>query len=97
MLKYFIIIELFIVLFIVASTFAVVIVARTNIKNRYPNAQFRPNPNSMIARLLLLFVLVLKALIPIYNLIVVCGFLFMWDALVEQAEQLLLERKIEEE
>lgn len=96
MLKYFIIIELFIMLFIITSTFAIISVARTNVLSKYPNCHFKPNPNSMAMRIISLISVILKTLIPIYNLLLVCGYLFTWDTMVKKAEEQIIETRLEE-
>lgn len=96
MLKYFIIIELFIMLFIITSTFAIISVAKTNVLSKYPNCHFKPNPNSMAMRIISLISVILKSLIPIYNLLVMCVYLFTWDTLVEKAEEQIIETRLEE-
>lgn len=96
MLKYFVIVELFIMLFITTSTFAIISVAKTNVLSKYPNSHFKPNPNSMVMRIISFISMILKSLIPIYNLLVVCGYLFTWDTMVEKAEELIIETRLEE-
>lgn len=68
--------------------------AITRIKRDYPNAKFIEQ-TPMIKFIGWLGVIV-RVLIPIYNIITLVGFLFMRETMIEQSYKTLLDRKIED-
>lgn len=68
--------------------------AVTQIKRDYPNAKFMEK--TPIAKLIGWVSIVIRVLIPIYNIIILIGFLFMRETMIEQGYDTLLNRKIED-
>lgn len=64
------------------------------VKKDYPNAKFIEK--TLIAKIIGWISIIIRNLIPVYNIIVLIGFLFMRETLIEQGYETLLDRKIED-
>ena len=64
------------------------------VKKDYPNAKFMEK--TPIAKLIGWISIIIRALIPIYNIIILIGFLFMRETMIEQGYETLLDRIIED-
>ena len=64
------------------------------VKRYYPNAKFMEK--TPIAKLISWISIIIRTLIPIYNIIILIGFLFMRETMIEQGYDTLLNRKIED-
>ena len=60
----------------------------------YPNAELNVVP--IRAKIIGSISLIVRALIPIYNLICVVGFLFMRDTMIEKGYEVLVDRIVKE-
>lgn len=64
------------------------------VKKDYPNVKFMEK--TPIAKLIGWISIIIRALIPIYNIIILIGCLFMRDRMIEQGYETLLNRIIED-
>ena len=64
------------------------------VKKDYPNAKFMEK--TPIAKLIGWISIIIRTLIPIYNIIILIGFLFMRETMIEQGYETLLDRIIED-
>ena len=64
------------------------------VKKDYPNVKFMEK--TPIAKLIGWISIIIRALIPIYNIIILIGFLFMRETMIEQGYETLLDRIIED-
>lgn len=64
------------------------------VKKDYPNAKFMEKPP--IAKLIGWMSIIIRVLIPIYNIIILIGPLFMRETVMEQGYQTLVDRIIED-
>ena len=64
------------------------------VKKDYPNAKFIEK--TFIAKLIGWISIIIRDLIPIYNIIILVGFLFMRETMIEQGYETLLNRMIRE-
>lgn len=67
--------------------------AKTEIKRDYPTAKF--TEVSTKAKVIGWVSVIVRTLIPIYNLICLAGFLFMRDRMIEEGYGLLMDRMID--
>lgn len=65
------------------------------VKRDYPNAKFMEK--TPIAKLIGWISIIVRDLIPIYNIIILIGFLFMRETMIEQGYETLLDRIIEDQ
>ena len=70
-------------------------VSISTFKKDYPNAKL--NKTSTFAKVISIIALVVKSLIPIYNIICLIGCLFMKDEMVENGYATLFDRIVEED
>lgn len=63
-------------------------------RKNYPNAKLNIVP--IRAKIIGSIALIVKTLIPIYNLICIAGFLFMRETLMESGYEILVNRIVEE-
>lgn len=66
----------------------------TQVKREYPNAKFIEKTS--IAKLIGWISIVIRTLIPIYNIIILIGFLFMRETMIEQGYKTLIDRIVED-
>ena len=64
--------------------------AKTEFKKDYPTAKF--NEVSTKAKIIGWISIVIRALIPIYNLICLAGFLFMRETMIDKGYEQLMDR-----
>lgn len=64
------------------------------VKKDYPNAKFMEK--TLVAKLIGWISIIIRDLIPIYNIIILIGFLFMRETMIEQGYETLLNRMIED-
>lgn len=64
------------------------------VKKDYPNAKFMEK--TLIAKLIGWISIIIRDLIPIYNIIILIGCLFMREKMIEQGCETLLDRIIED-
>jgi len=68
--------------------------AKNNFKKDYPNAKL--NVTSPKTRIISSIALIIRALIPIYNIFCLLGVLFMRDRMIEIGYEQLIDRMIED-
>jgi len=68
--------------------------AITRIKRDYPDAKFIEQ--TPMTKLIGWISIIIRVLIPIYNIVTLAGFLFMRETMIEQGYKTLLDRKIED-
>lgn len=66
----------------------------TLFKKNYPNVKL--NKVSIKAKIISIISAIIKSLIPIYNVIVLLGILFMRDKMIEASYQILINRIVED-
>ena len=66
----------------------------TTFKKDYPNVKL--NKVSVKAKIIGYIALIIKSLIPIYNIFVLCGVLFMRDTLIDKGYEILVNRIVED-
>lgn len=66
--------------------------AKTNFKRDYPTAVF--NEVSTKAKIIGWVSIIVRTLIPIYNLICLTGFLFMREAMIDKGYEQLMDRMV---
>ena len=64
------------------------------VKKDYPNAKFIEK--TLIVKIIGWISIIIRTLIPIYNIIILIGFLFMREKMIEQGYETLLNRMIED-
>lgn len=64
------------------------------VKKDYPNVKFMEK--TLVAKLIGWISIIIRDLIPIYNIIILIGFLFMRETMIEQGYETLLDRIIED-
>lgn len=67
---------------------------RVEFRRNYPNAELNLIPTR--AKIVSGISLIIKSLIPIYNLICIVGFLFMRDTMIEKGYEVLIDRIVKE-
>lgn len=80
------------VMLILATELAQII--KVKFRKDYPNAVLNSVP--MTAKIIGQIATIVKALIPIYNLICVVGFLFARDKIIDDGYEMLIDRIIQE-
>ena len=80
------------VMFILATE--IVEAVKLEFRRDHPNAELNVVP--FRAKIIGFISLVVRALIPIYNLICIAGFLFMRDTMIEKSYEVLVNRIVKE-
>ena len=66
----------------------------TSFKKDYPNVKL--NKVSTKTKIIGYIAMIIRSLIPIYNIIILCGTLFMRDTLVNKGYEILIDRIVED-
>jgi len=66
--------------------------AKTNFKRDYPTARFNEIP--IKAKIISWVSVIVRTLIPIYNLICLAGFLFMRETMIDKGYEQLMDRMV---
>lgn len=74
--------------------FEIMIEVVTQVKREYPNAKFIEK--TPIAKMIGWISIVIRILIPIYNIIILISFLFMRETMIEQGYETLIDRIVED-
>lgn len=93
-MKTLIIIDCIIAVVTLILAFEIVERARIKFRKDYPTAKL--NTTSKKSKIIGIIALIIKALIPIYNLICVIGFLFLTDTMIQESYKQLIENIIED-
>ena len=93
-MKTLIIINCIVAIITIILTFEVCDSAKNNFKKDYPNAKL--NVVSPKTKLISSITLIIRVLIPIYNIFCLLGVLFMRDRMIEIGYEQLIDRMIED-
>ena len=93
-MKTLLIIDCIVALIMLILTAEITEAVRIEFRRHYPTAELNVVP--IRAKIIGSISLVVKALIPIYNLICIVGFLFMRDTMIEQGYEILVDRIVKE-
>ena len=93
-MKTLLIIDCIVALIMLILTAEITEAVRIEFRRNYPTAELNVVP--IRAKIIGSISLVVKALIPIYNLICIVGFLFMRDTMIEQGYEILIDRIVKE-
>ena len=66
----------------------------TTFKKDYPNAKL--NKVSVKAKIISYIAMIIRSLIPIYNILYLCGVLFMRETLIDKGYEILVNRIVED-
>lgn len=93
-MKTLIIINCVVAIITLILTFEIVESAKTNFKKDYPNAKL--NKVSTKTKIIGYIAMIIRSLIPIYNIFVLFGTLFMRDMLIDKGYETLIDRIVED-
>ena len=94
-MKTLIIINCVIAIITLILTLEIVETTMTSFKKDYPNVKL--NKVSIKTKIIGYIAIITKSLIPIYNIFILCGTLFMRDTLVDKGYEILIDRIVEDE
>lgn len=89
-----IIINCVVAIITLALTLEIVESTATMFRKDYPNVKL--NKVSVKAKIIGYIAIIIKVLIPIYNIFVLCGVLFMRDMLIDKGYETLMDRIVED-
>ena len=90
-----IIINCVVAIITLALTLEIVESTATMFRKDYPNVKL--NKVSIRAKIIGYIAIIIRSLIPIYNIIILLGTLFMRDTLIDKGYETLMDRIIEDE
>lgn len=93
-MKTLIIINCVVAIITLILTLEIVESTATMFKKDYPNVKL--NKVSVKAKIISYVAIIIKSLIPIYNIIVLLGTLFMRDTLIDKGYEILINRIVED-
>ena len=93
-MKTLIIINCVVAIITLILTFEIVESAKTSFKKDYPNAKL--NKVSTKTKIIGYIAMIIRSLIPIYNIFALLGALFMRDMLIDKGYETLIDRIVED-
>ena len=93
-MKTLMIINCIIAIVTLALTLEIVETTAVSFKKDYPNAKFNKIP--VRTKIIGYIAIIIRSLVPIYNIIILCGILFMRDTLIDKGYEKFMDRVIED-